>query len=339
MKKYRFTLLFAGLLVIWLAAGPQIIQRLANQLMFADGLPAGVTLNGTLYYTQGFDGIWQVDMRSGSVGQWWQPSDGGLVTGIAASPDGSHLAIAYAPPAEEGFQTGTTDLYLSPVGAPDLQPVRVREMRNESYRNPAWSPDGAWLYYSHLRPLLDDSGTATGIQLQIERLRAEQTDSAPEVVLEGAEQPALSPDGTEIVFLKYDTRTYAQALWVAQVDGSQPRMLVPDGMFQALASPRFTTDGEGVLFSASGEQQSQAVHNGVVRAHGAPWDIWRTPLENTAFTKLTPNTLDGPWTAWSPEGQQMAVLAAEGVFLVHDSQFYRLAESLSEGEITWAPAR
>ena len=330
MKKYRWTLLFGGLLLLWLAFGPQLIQRLTTpELNFVQGMPPGVQLAGRLYYTQAFEGIKRVDLTSGVVSSWWQPPDGGLVTGLTASPDGMTLAVSYAPPAEEGYQTGTTDLYLTPVSQPDMQPLFIRETRYESFRDPAWSADGEWLYFTHLSPATGSSG----VQLSVERIQAGD-EAEPEVILEGAEQAVVSPDHSHIAYLKFDTRTYARDLVLAKIDGSDAQTLIASGIFAALAGPLFTPDSRSVIFSASGEMQR--VQLGIVRAHGQPWNIWKSTPAEVMLTKLTSSTLDGPAFTWLPDGQSMAIVAAEGVFVVHNDQYYQLAQVVSEGEIAWA---
>ena len=341
MKRYRIPIILAVLLVVWLAFGSRIIDLVTSRLWYSEGLPAGVTLEGRLFYTQGFEGIWQVDMRTGEASQWWQPPDGGLVKGVAASPDGSQLAIVYAPPAEEGFQIGTTDLFISPIDAPDLQPLLVREFRNESFRYATWSPDGEWIYYAHQNPLLNDEGGVTGFDLTGERIAANSADvQTPEVVLEDVEQLALSPDGQQIAYLQLDTVTYDQGLWIVNHDGADSRELVAPGTYRLMSSPIFSPDGASVLFSASAIEEGGVVSgNGglqVAQAHGGPWNIWQITLDDGTMTSLTPETLDGPWTTWSPDANALAVIAAEGVFLVHEDRFYHLTDVTTEGEIAWA---
>ena len=338
-KKYRIPLFFAALLFFWLAFGSQLLNDLALRLLPVDRLPPG--LEGRLFYTQLFDGIWQLDVSSGEVTQWWQPPEGGLVTGIAASPDGSQLAIAYAPPAEEGFQIGTTDLYLSPSDTPDLNPLLVRENRNESFRNPAWSPDGTQILYSHLRPNLNDDGQTVGVNLNAEIIVSE-VGSTPMLLVEGAEHPALSPNAEQLVYLSFDLFSNSRGIWVADADGSNPRQILPENSFAAVTAPRFSPDGSNVVFSGSGDFQEQQALTpnllgvSVAKAHGEPWDIWQIALADGVMTKLTTTTLDGPWLSWSPGGEHLAVIAAEGIYVQENERFFRLTQVSNEGEITWS---
>lgn len=342
MRRYRVPLFFVGVLVLWLIFGSQIINVVTTFLSRPEGLPAGLNLEGKLFYTQGFDGIWQFDMRTGEASQWWQPPDGGLAIGIAASPDGSKLAIAYAPPAKEGFQIGTTDLFVSPSDQPNLQPLLVRENSNESYRQPSWSSDGAWLYYAHQIPTLNDGGQVMSLALTGERIAmGDSASQTPEVVLDRAEQLAVSPDGQKLAYLQLNTKTYAEGLWVVNHDGSDEREIVPAGTYSVIAAPKFTPDGGSVVFTATGAMTGQTISQNaggveIARAHGTPSDVVQISLDDGEITKLTQTPLDNPRIAWSPDGADMSILSAEGVFLVHEGRFHRMLAVSNEGEITWA---
>jgi Tol biopolymer transport system component len=159
--------------------------------------------------------------------------------------------------------------------------------------------------------------------------------------VQGAEQPALSPDGTLLVYLNYDALSSSKGVWIADSSGVNPRQYLPADSFYAVASPRFSPDGQSIVISGSGDFSGQQAHApdlagvGVAQAHGLPWNIWQIALADSEMTQLTTSTLDGPWITWSPDRQYMAVLAAEGVYVRENDRFFRVAQVTSEGEITW----
>ena len=329
----------ATLLLLWLAFGPGLVNRVGLLLLRLDGPPPGLELEGQLYYTQGFDGLWRHDLTSGTSERWWMPDAGSLVSGVAAAPDGSQLALAWAMPGEGGFQPGTTDLWLMSLPKSELRPLLTRSDSLESWRDPFWSPDGRWLLVTHQQTLRDEAGTAQSIRMTVERVAL---DGTRQVLLEAAGQAALSADGAQLAYLHVEPESWAQSLMLAQADGSDARELVAATAFPALASPRFTTDGSALVFSASGTRQDQdalAQHGaGAVLAHGEPWHIWQVTLADGVLTRLTDAPLDGPSLAWQPGGEALAVLAAEGLYLRARGRMWRLAQVSAEGRLSWAPA-
>lgn len=338
LARRRGPLVAAILLLLWLAGGQDVVRRVGLTLLGLDGLPAGLELQGQLYYTQGFDGLWRHDLQRGVSERWWLPEAGSLVSGVAAAPDGSRLALAWAPPGADGFQPGTTDLWLTDLPAVEPRPLLVREDVFEAWRDPFWSPDGEWLLVTHQRATRDAGGEVRNIHLTVERVAP---DGRRATLLEDAEQAALSPDGAQLAYLRVDPESWAQSLMHARAAGSEARELVAAATFLALASPRFTPDGEAVVFSASGPRREAeaAVVNGagVVRAHGAPWHIWQVSLADGELSRLTEQTLDGPALAWAPDGgDALAVLAAEGLYLRARGRLWRVAAVSAEGGLSWA---
>lgn len=338
--RWRWPLATSGLLLLWLLAGNSLVDRLGMALLRLDALPADLDAGGQLYYTQGFDGLWRHDLRSGVSEQWWLPAEGSLVSDVAVSPDGSQLALAWAPPAEAGFQSGSTDLWLMSLSSGEPQPLVTRSDALESWRDPWWSPDGRRLLVTHQRVQWSQGGELQAIRLDVEWLAL---DGARQTLLTNAEQAALSSDGGQMVFLRPDLVNGSQGLVLARPDGSQARELVRNTTFRALASPRFAPGNQTIVFSASGlrhggpQQSDPAV--GAVMAHGDPWNIWQVDLATGVLSRLTTSVLDGPALAWSPDGSGLlAVLAAEGLFLRSAGNMWRLAAVRTEGKLTWAAA-
>ena len=339
-KRWRWPLATGALLLLWLLAGNSVVQRLGMALVQLDTLPAELNAGGQLFYTQGFDGLWRHDLRSGLTEQWWLPAEGSLVSGVAASPDGSQLALAWAPPAEAGFQSGSTDLWLMSLPSGEPRPLVTRSEVLESWRDPWWSPDGGWLLVTHQRVQRDQEGELQAIRLDVERLAL---DGARRLLVTNAEQAALSSDGAQMVYLRPDPENGSQGLVLARSDGGQARELVNCATFRALASPRFAPGDQSIVFSASGERKDEARLDsnsvGAVMAHGDPWNVWQIDLVTGELSRLTASTLDGPALAWSPDGSGLlGVLAAEGLFLLMPDSMWRLAAVATEGNLTWAHA-
>ncbi len=337
--RWRGPFIAATLLLIWLAFGQGLVNRVGLRLLQLDGPPPGIELEGQLYYTQGFDGLWRHDFRTGTSERWWLPEAGSLVSGVAAAPDGSQLALAWAMPGKGGFQPGTTDLWLASIPNVEPRPLLTRADPLESWRDPFWSPDGRWLLATHQQTLRDAAGEAQSIRMTVERVAL---DGARQVLLEAAEQAALSADGSQLAYLRVDPENWSQSLMLAQADGRDARELVAANDFRTLASPRFTPDGSALVFSASGTRQAKGAAAqsapGKVLAHGDPWHIWQVTLADGELTRLTDAPLDGPALAWSPGGEALALLAAEGLFLRAGERMWRLAVASAEGGLSWAPA-
>lgn len=336
----RRPLAATALLLLWLLAGDGVVERLGMALLQLDTLPADLNAEGQLFYTQGFDGLWRHDLRTGVSERWWLPAEGSLVSGVAASPDGGQLALAWAPPAAAGFQSGSTDLWLMSLPRGEPQPLATRSDALESWRDPWWSPDGDWLLVTHQRVQRDQGGELQAIRLDVVRLTP---DGARHTLLTNAEQAALSSDGNHMIYLRPDPDSGSQALMLARSDGGQARELVNGGTFRALASARFAPGDQAVVFSASGEReggtQAESISAGAVMAHGDPWNVWQVDLASGALSRLTASVLDGPALAWSPDGSGLlGILAAEGLFLRTRDKMWRLAAVRTEGKLTWAPA-
>lgn len=316
---------------------------------------------GRLIFTQGVEGLWQIDLSNGDKSQLWQVPDRAYLLGVAASPDGRRLALTYSPPPPEdtpilrGANLYLADAECLPTAREgedgqsagcslDLQATLEGSSEFESYFTPAWSPDGEWVYYTHYRPFFDDQGTFIDASFRIERIPAAGGGTS-EVVIESGLTPSLSADGSRIAFLRFNLETLSQSLWVASVDGSEDKQLLPDTAFFALAGPRLSPDGETIAFAASGPLQEALSPASsifkewfgvqVAHANGLPWEIWTISVDGGQPTQLTDWATDSPWPAWAPDGEYLAVLRPGGVFLLGSGEPRFLAEAMGHGELVW----
>jgi Tol biopolymer transport system component len=284
------------------------------------------------------------------------PPTNGWLVGAATSPDGQTVALAYGPPPPEGkVQLGYTDLYLmsadgSALPAPRLERTQVAE----SYFSPIWSPDGKYLYYVHFAGLPDTLTPPPELPYKytLERLPdPTSADTPPEVILESAIWPAISPDGTKLAYVAVDLANYQNDLYLANADGSGALSLLPPGTFQAIDSPLFSPDGSAIIFSAVGEgPQSEAEGSSlswldrllgvqVASAHNVPSDWWRVPVAGGPPERLTKIYDTGLYGDFALDGQYIAYLSVNGLYVMtpDGKEITSLLNMQVIGTLEWVP--
>ena len=299
-------------------------------------------LAGRVVYSQGPEGLWEIDLESGKKRQLWKLSDGGFLSGLAVSPDGLDLVMAYAPQTESPIPRA--DICIANADGSNPQPLLAHRTVYEAFNHPTWSPDGQWIYFTRSDVLIDDvQGTGVPV-VNIERIPA--GGGEPELVIEDAEQPNFSADGSRIAFLRFNQQTFTRSLWVANADGSEPMQSLPDTAFFDLSSPRLSPDGETVAFAGSGEMSLSSeppralwaelfgVH--LAYAHGLPWDFYTMPAKGGEISKITNWGTDGAVLTWSPDGDQQALMHLGGLYVTGTGTPSMLAETPNHGGVDWA---
>ena len=321
----------------------------ASTIAPASNSLSDLNLSGRLIYSQGINGLWQIDMQTGEQTQLWQLPERGYLSGNAATSDGNQLVLAYASPPPEGTpQLGATDIYLAARDLSSMDLLLERTVQYESYSNPTISPDGLWLYYAHSTPTFDADGNITGVSLGIERVPISGGEA--EMIIPNGQQPSISIDGSHLVYLVFDFEIYVQSLWIADSDGANARELVPGSTFFAMAGPHLSPDGSVVSFAASGEMNAAEANDPTLRdwllswlgaapvqAHGPPWEIWTVPATGGILEQQTELLIDSPGTVWSPDGDFVALVHPGGVLLIGADEPRYLGKSVGHGEIIWVP--
>ncbi len=95
----------------------------------------------------------------------------------------------------------------------------------------------------------DDQGTAESV-VNIERIPAGGGEA--ELVIEDAEQISFSADGSRMTYLHVDRETLQRTLMVANADGTEPMVSLPDTAFLDLANPRLSPDGGNLALMHQG---------------------------------------------------------------------------------------
>jgi dipeptidyl aminopeptidase/acylaminoacyl peptidase/CubicO group peptidase (beta-lactamase class C family) len=118
------------------------------------------------------------------------------------------------------------------------------------------------------------------------------------------EQPALSPDGAQIVYVLRTTDADADKsvrnLWRLPVAAGEPRQLTRGGTD---SSPRWSPDGTQVAF---------------VRAQDGPGQLWRLPVGGGEPEQLTTLPLGAGTPVWSPDSATIAFAAPVDIAAVPD---------------------
>jgi Tol biopolymer transport system component len=122
----------------------------------------------------------------------------------------------------------------------------------------------------------------------------------------------------------------------ANADGSGARTLIDGQEFQGFYAPRFTPDGQKIVVAAIGGPEIDSQGNPVAppssaspldgllsllapasaEAHGLPWDLWIINTDGSGLRRITRFYEDLPMATFSPDGKQIAVMAAGGVYLL-----------------------
>ncbi len=273
----------------------------------------------------------------------------------AWSPDGSLLAYMLSQPAPggdiPGLQTSVICGLERATGAGRL--LLRGSTSTEALEEPAWTPDGQSLVVTRRQTTADPE---TGmIASTVALVRYNLVLGTPQVLVEGASSPALSPDGERLAYIRYDQQTEDVVLVLARADGLEGRLIAetqpPFGVFVA---PRWSPDGAELLFVASrgpaATGASPIVWRAVLdtllgievaHAHGDPAALWIVDRDGHNLRALTGANLDDPRAAWAPDGASIAVVAGSGggvsLLDVATGDIRQLTTGGDYGGISWAP--
>lgn len=158
-------------------------------------------------------------------------TNSGKITGAAISRDGKY--IAYVAGDEEG-----KSLWLQQIGT--ASHIRILPPVKAEVYGLTYSPDGAFIYYN----------LYTGETSDIELFRIPSlggvAEKIPNVI---AASVRFSPDGKQISYIQSDSASNANYLFVANSDGSQPRIVLkkehPD-TFEFFTPAAWSPDGETI---------------------------------------------------------------------------------------------
>lgn len=282
------------------------------------------------------------DLTDEAVSRLFTVPDNGWLAHADVSPDGSRVVMAYAPPPPAGqIQFGYTHLYQMPLQA-GAEPALLHppQLPQEVFINPVWTPDGAALLYTHVRP---DSADETRYLTTLMRLEWDSGETT--AVLPNAIWPRLSPDGSMIAAVTFDPQTRTNALAVIDVETAEPRTIVPEHLFQFVDVPVFSPDGRWIYFSAVQPRQSRLpwwqrlLGVKTAAAHDVPSDWYRIPAIGGSVQPLTAANLVGMYGLFAPDGKTFYFVANNGLYSMNSdgTAVTRILETAAAPALGWAP--
>ncbi len=325
-----------------LAAAANAAPTLEPVAIPADLKVSGIS--GHLVYVRGVSTLVRLDLSTGQLTKLFSASGNAWITSASVSPDGKLIAMAYSPASADPAQMGYAAIYVMPVdGSAGPKLFLKRTADQESYSNPVWSMDGKYIYYAH--EVQDTSTHQKYVTYKYVLERATYPDGQTQPIVDQAFWPRLSPDGSKLAYVSFNPKANANDLYVANLDGSNPKLVLPAGDFFAVDAPLFSPDSKTLLFSAVGQPTvaqlswfDQLMGVQVAEAHSVPSEWWRVPVAGGKPEQLTNIADTGMYGDFSPDGHYVFFVSANGLSIMGaDGSGLRLLSNNATGTVDWSP--
>jgi len=161
----------------------------------------------------------------------------------ANPPEDNVMTAAISPDGKDIAYTDHVGLYLRSIDSGGVRAISIPDEFRNRIGNLEWFPGGGKL-------LAEVAGlNGTGIDLWVMTTLGE---AAPRSLYRRAGQPAISPDGRLVAFVRSKLQGELDnpgAVWVGGVNGESPRQLVTEPAPGWLSSPVWSPDGRWIAYA------------------------------------------------------------------------------------------
>lgn len=290
---------------------------------------ASLNLSGKLVYSLGAldknDYIAQIqvlDLRTGDVTVLYKAIPDAGIYYVSVSRDSRQIVMSYSPPPQSDPHI-VQALYMMPVDIskpPEL--LFMPPTREDQYTQAEWSPDGKYIYYTHVNYIVTDPNR---LYPSYTIFRLKDPGGQPELIAEEAYWPRLSSDSSRLVYVSADPATGAHQLKIADPDGRNAQDVVLSGphMPYYKDAPFFSPDGKSIIFSGDVSGQSYQPNwfeefAGIlsVKAEGEALDWWSVPVKGGDITRLTNLQTAYLYGSLSPDKKHIVSYGGEELFIM-----------------------
>jgi Tol biopolymer transport system component len=270
---------------------------------------------------------------------------------VALSPDNKQLVMSYSPPPVDHIIV-YQGIYTMPIdGSASPELLFMPPVKEDQYIQAEWSPDGNYIYYTHVNY---SALKAEGQQEPIYSIfRMRYPNGQPELILEKAYWPRLSSDGTQLVYVAIDPMTRIDKLFTANSEGANPHEVPidPSLTYKIIDAPMFSADNQTIFFSAPKPISNQSYEPSwfeklmgitVVSAHGnTPSDLWSVSVTGGIPTQITNIETSDLFASFSPDNEHITFFSEAGLFVMNSdsSELTLLKHNLQtiSGTVRWIP--
>jgi Tol biopolymer transport system component len=320
---------------------------------------ANLNLTGRLVYTSAHQegnaaylDIRVLDLATGKIMVIFKAPPAGWIYFSTVSPDGKQLVMAYTLPSGTSG-TPHQELYILPIdGSSPPHLVFIPPTNDDEYVQPDWSPDGKYIYFSHVN--YKGAPVQQGAHYPLfEIYRMAYPDGQPEKLVEQAFWPRVSADSSRLAYVSLDPMTGKNKPYLANADGTAVTELVLSGQLvpDIIDAPDFSPDEQSLLFSAPVPAQSYVPPSStwleklfgitVASAHTVPSEWWSVPLGGGTATQLTHLQATGLFASVSPDKKHIASYSGNGIFVMNQdgTGLTMLVSDLGgvPGTVSWIP--